>query len=172
MTTLRRFLVLQAFAAWQGGFLFYAAVVVPTGTDVLESPTLQGAITRPVTNWLNLIGVVWAGVFLWDLLTDRDPVAGRRRLRWVGWVLAVELLVMLAVLHLKLDRLFDENGQRADRAAFRRFHVAYLWASTAQWLTALYLAWLTLAAWRAADRRDDDNDDGRFRLRWPATLAG
>ena len=49
---------------WQGGFLFYAAVVVPTGTEVLGSFE-QGRVTRHVTDWLNGIGAVtlssWPG---------------------------------------------------------------------------------------------------------------
>jgi hypothetical protein len=36
MTTLRRFLALAALLDWQGGFLFYAAVVIPIGLDVLK----------------------------------------------------------------------------------------------------------------------------------------
>ena len=147
MTTLRRFLVFQAFAVWQGGFLFYSAVVVPVGTEVLGSPGLQGEITRPVTDWLNLLGAVWAAVFLWELLADRDPDRRRRRRRWAGWGLVVGLLVALAVLHLKLDTLFDADGRRTDRVAFRRWHVAYLWVSTAHWALGLGLAWLTVRAW-------------------------
>ncbi len=152
MTTLRRFLVVQAFAVWQGGFVFYSAVVVPVGTDVLGSASLQGEITRPVTDWLNRLGAVWAAVFLWELLTDGDPDRGRRRLRWAGWALAVELLVALALLHLKLDALIDADGRRNDAIAFRRWHVAYLWASTAHWLLGLLLAWLTVRAWGATQR--------------------
>ena len=37
MSTFRRFLVIQALILWQGGFLFYAAVVVPTGSKVFSS---------------------------------------------------------------------------------------------------------------------------------------
>ena len=36
-----RFLVLAAFAFWVGGFTFYAAVVVPTGTEVLGGAAEQ-----------------------------------------------------------------------------------------------------------------------------------
>ena len=49
MTPLRRFLVVQALLLWQGGFLFYAAFVVPAGTEVLGSAAAQGAITVRAT---------------------------------------------------------------------------------------------------------------------------
>ena len=145
MTTARRFLVFQAFAVWQGGFLFYAAVVVPVATDVLGSPALQGDITRPVSNWLTLLGGVWAPLYLWDVLADPDR--DRRRIRGAGWLLAVELLAVLALLHLRLDALYDADGNRTDRTAFRNWHAAYLWAWTAEWLVGLLLAWLAVRAW-------------------------
>lgn len=154
MTTLRRFLVFQAFAVWQGGFLFYAAVVVPVATGVLGSAALQGDITRPVSNWLTLLGVVWAPLYLWDVLAD--PARDRRHVRWAGWVLAVELLVLLALLHLRLDALYDADGNRPDRATFRKWHAAYLWAWTAEWLVGLLLAWLAVRAWAYNNWPDED----------------
>lgn len=148
MTTFRRFLVFQAFLLWQGGFLFYSAVVVPVGTGVLGSPALQGQITQPVTDWLNRFGVVWAAVYAWDLVAGRDG-----RWRWLLWAAAVGLLPVLWVLHGRMDALIDvDAGRLTDRAAFRRLHVAYLWASTAHWLLGLVLAWLALRAWRASDQ--------------------
>lgn len=53
----RTFLLFQAWLAWQGGFFFYAAVVVPIGSDVLGSPITQGFVTQEVTRWLNILGV-------------------------------------------------------------------------------------------------------------------
>ena len=47
----RRLLLLIGLMFWQGGFLFYAAVVVPVGTRVLGSETEQGFITQSVTNY-------------------------------------------------------------------------------------------------------------------------
>ena len=55
MTILRRFLVLIALFFWQGGFTFYAAVVVPVGQQVLHSHLRQGFVTQQVTNYLNLL---------------------------------------------------------------------------------------------------------------------
>ncbi len=143
-TLLRRFLVFQAYLLWQGGFLFYAAVVVPVGTDILGSAAVQGGVTQRVTAWLNLIGVGWAGVVLWDTVAG----GGRRNVRLLLWAAAVGVLAGLWLLHPRLGDLFDPDAARVtDRPAFRRLHIAYLWLSTAHWLLGLALAWLTLAAW-------------------------
>jgi hypothetical protein len=153
MTSLRRFLVFQAFLLWQGGFLFYTAVVVPIGTDVLGSPLVQGLITRRVTDYLNLFGAVWAVLFIWDVAAARDPDRRRRLARWLGWAGAVVLLAALAWLHTELDALIDLERERLhDRQAFKYIHIAYLWVSTTHWAVGLVLAWLTLRAWRAADQ--------------------
>lgn len=148
MTAARRFLVFQTFLLWQGGFLFYSAVVVPIGTDVLGSPALQGQVTQRVTVWLNLFGAMWAAVYAWDLIAGRGGHG-----RWLAWGVAAGLLPVLWLLHGQMGAAFDADaGRVTDRATFRRLHIAYLWASTAQWVLGLALAWLTLRAWRAADR--------------------
>jgi hypothetical protein len=148
----RRFLVFQAFLLWQGGFLFYAAVVVPTGTAVLGSPLLQGLITRQATNWLNLFGAVWVVLFAWDVFATADSNRRRRRARWLGWFACVALLGLLIWLHTHLDALIDLDAEKIlDRRLFRRTHIAYLWLTTGHWLIALALAWLTLRAWAAED---------------------
>src|SRR2546428_9021513 len=74
VTFLRRFLVLAALMFWQGGFTFYAAVVVPVGQQVLGSDLEQGFITRQVTQWLNVAGAVALVPLAWDVLA-----AERRR---------------------------------------------------------------------------------------------
>lgn len=150
VTFLRRFLVFQAFLLWQGGFVFYAGVVVPVGTEVLGDALRQGAVTQRVTNWLNLTGVAWHLLFAWDLVAGVDP--SRRRQWWrVGlWAVSLVLLGGLAVVHTKLDALFDgDTVTRADRPAFRGWHITYLWLSTGQWVLALANAGLTLAGWTA-----------------------
>src|SRR5260370_16274673 len=65
-TLVRRVLVLAALMFWQGGFTFYAAVVVPVGQDVLGSHLAQGFITRQVTNYLNLAGGLALGILGWE----------------------------------------------------------------------------------------------------------
>jgi len=147
---LRRFLLLQAFLLWQGGFLFYAGVVVPIGTELLGSPILQGQITQQVTHWLNGFGAVWAVLFAWDVAATRDPKRRRRVSRWLGWAGCVALLLGLLLLHQEMDAILTQYDEPV-YATFRRFHIAYLWFSTFHWLITVVLAWQTLAAWRAED---------------------
>lgn len=148
MTTLRRFLVFQAFLLWQGGFLFYTAVVVPIGTEVLESAKDQGFVTQRVTNWLNYFGALWALVFLWDLVRERGP-----RWRWIGWAAAVVMLVPLFWLHVEMDTYLDAAEFRVvERRPFQLLHIVYLWISTFHWLIGLGLAWLTLRVWGRMER--------------------
>lgn len=147
-TFIRRFLVFQAFLLWQGGFVFYAGVVVPVGTEVFGDALRQGAVTQRVTNWLNLIGVGWHLLFAWDLIAGADPSRRRTWWRYGLWAVSLVLLGGLAVVHTKLDAVFDGSSiARADRPAFRGWHITYLWLSTVQWVLALANAGLTLAAW-------------------------
>ena len=148
-TRLRQFLVFQAFLWWQGGFVFYAAVVVPAGTD-LYGAFFQGLVTQRVTDWLAVLGLVWHLLFAWDLWAARDPSRRRARLRFGFWLVSLLLLAALALIHRELDELLDADDR--DDRAFRRWHVAYLWGVTAQWLLALANAWLTLGAWTTRDR--------------------
>jgi len=149
----RRFLLTQALLLWQGGFLFYSAVVVPIGTDVLGSGAAQGVITRRVTDWLNAAGLVYLVLLAWDVAATRDPAGRRVAARWWLWIGSAALLYLLWYFHLLLDFFMDPGGQSVQmRRPFLFVHGLYLWTSTLHWLFGLALAWLTLAAWRAADR--------------------
>ena len=142
----RRFLLFQAWALWQGGFLFYAAVVVPTGTDVLGSPITQGFVTQEVTRTLNLIGVVFHLLLAWSLIAERRTPRWRVRIG-IGAASAI-LLIALFVLHPVLDSFLDPVEQIVNRPkVFYRWHAAYMWIAAAQWALALANAWLTLGAW-------------------------
>ena len=81
-SVVRRFVALLAFAAWLGGFTFYAAVVVPAGTEVLGGAVAQGFITQAVTLHLNLLGVGALAALLWNGLATR--VRGRLRTALLG----------------------------------------------------------------------------------------
>src|SRR5205823_7477731 len=85
MRTWLRFLALVAFAFWQGGFTFYAAVVVPIGRQVFGSDLDQAMVTRQATVWLNVAGAVTLLFLAADIAVTADP-SGRRRLgRWLAW---------------------------------------------------------------------------------------
>jgi hypothetical protein len=151
--SLRRFLVLQILLLWQGGFLFYTAVVVPTGTTVLGSSTAQGAVTARVTDVLNVIGVVALAILAAELGLARDSIARRTRARWWCWWLLFLSQALLLCCHHLLDALMDPDRTRVViHSPFYFIHRIYLWTSTAQWLVGLVLAWLTLLAWRVEDR--------------------
>src|SRR5438270_12914669 len=84
---LRRYLSLCALLFWQGGFTFYAAVVIPTAGRVL-GPTLlhlRARITGEATNWLNAAGVVALALLLWDVASSVDAARWRYRGRGVCW---------------------------------------------------------------------------------------
>jgi hypothetical protein len=153
MTVARRFLVLAAVMFWQGGFTFYAAVVVHVGSDVLGSHLEQGLVTRSVTNYLNMAGIAALVVWGWDIARTNDPSIRRRWLRWLLWTLLVLTLGLLAWLHLPLDELIDVGSPRIlNRPHFSELHVWYLNISTLQWAGSLLLTAATLLAWRSEDR--------------------
>jgi hypothetical protein len=154
MILLRRFLVVVALMFWQGGFTFYAAVVVPVGQEVLGSHQDQGFITRHVTRYLNLAGAAALVLLAWDGAATHDTSERRRWLRWLAWAGMLVTLGMLAWLHPRLDELLDPESWRIlDRGTFRVGHRWYLWISTVQWGFGILYAVVTLGAWRAADAR-------------------
>ena len=138
---LRRFLVFQALLAWQGGFFFYAAVVVPIGTDLLGSAKEQGFITQRVTHWLNLLAVVYLALAAWDQRYSRG------RTRWFVWLAQLLVLAALVPLHAHLDTFMDAESGRLARGNFYPAHAIYLWLSAAHWFLGLAAAALMLAAW-------------------------
>jgi hypothetical protein len=144
----RRFLVLAAFAYWQGGFTFYAAVVVPTGADVLGSSAEQARITRIVAASMNLTGAIALALFAWDVVFTRKL----RRSRAATVLVAVLLLLALMLLRDHLDKMFHAaDAYLDDRKSFRPWHRAYLWMSTVQWASCVTYLILTIAAWRGDD---------------------
>ena len=149
--SLRRLLVVQVLLLWQGGFLFYTAVVVPTGTSVLGSASAQARSPR-VTDALNRIGLVGLAILAVELGLTRDPIAKRTLARWWCWWVLFVAQFLLLYFHCLLDAFMDPERTRVViRPPFYPVHRLYLWASTAQWLACLVLVWLTLLAWRAED---------------------
>jgi hypothetical protein len=121
---------------WQGGFVFYAGVVVPIGTEELQSALVQGLITRRVTQWLNAFGVIWHLLLAWDVLRSPGQPGRRLTARLAG--LSALAMIGLILIHPKLDAQIDRNTLSIpDRERFALWHIAYLWLSTMQWLLAL-----------------------------------
>ena len=156
MLSLRRFFVVQALMLWQGGFLFYASAVVPTGTKLLGAAG-QGAITARVTDALNAVGVVALAALALELSLTRDPNRRRTACRWWTWGVALVCQGLLVYFHVLLDAFMDAERTRVViREPFYPVHRLYLWASTIQWAACLPLTWWTLRAWRAEDRANPE----------------
>jgi hypothetical protein len=153
---LRRFCVLAAMMFWQGGFTFYAAVVVPVGADVLGTHLEQGFITQNVSNYLNLAGGVALLVLAWELATQVDPMRWRWWCRGIAWGMMVATLAVLLWLHIRLDSLVDPEQQIIlDRDVFVPLHRLYLYVSTLQWLAGLAMLVLCLHLWGAREATGD-----------------
>jgi len=164
MLILRRFLVLTALFFWQGGFTFYASVVVPVGQQVFGH-LRQGFVTRQVTVYLNLAGGVALLILFWDLLAARDSAAWRRRGRWLMWAGLFVTLLSLFWLHARLDEQLVIKGRIIrDAEVFYPLHRLYLWISTVQWACGLLYILLSLAAWRREDRLARVTELGEPRL--------
>ena len=154
LTTLRRFLAVVALMFWQGGFTFYAAVVVPTGQRVLGSHLEQGLITREVTWYLNVAGAAALALLAYELQSSGYPrctafevAAGSSG--W-GWQAVCWLKLLLA--HPALNALLDVDAHSiVDRGQFRPRHRMYLWISTLQWLLGGAYLWMMLLSWRKCE---------------------
>jgi hypothetical protein len=152
MQLVRRFLVVQALMLWQGGFVFYAAVVVPTGTDVLGSFP-QGRVTRHVTDAMNLIGMAALAVLAWDQFQNRDSNGGRR-LRWAIWASLAAAQAALFLLHSRISSHVDfaMDGAILDYWAFYLWHRIYLCVAAAQWAAGVVYVAVMLRAWNGTPR--------------------
>jgi hypothetical protein len=153
-TLLRRFSVVIALMFWQGGFTFYAAVVVPVGQATF-SHLEQGFVTRLVTNYLNVAGAVALLILAWDLAESADTSRRRIWCRWLSWAGMLGILLALVWLHPHLDRLLDSRARdyidEPARDLFVPRHRLYLWLSTAQWLFGIAFVALALWAWHDED---------------------
>ena len=148
MTLLRRFVVLLAFAFWQGGFTFYAAVAAPVTSEVLGSSPERGVLSQKITRYLNLAGAVALVLLAWDTAATRDRAAWRRGLRWL--VLLAMALSLAAQLWLQFH--FDSCDISDPYGVLRLGDFGedhwYLWISVFQWECAMLYLLLTIQAWR------------------------
>ena len=150
---LRRFLTLVALIFWQGGFTFYAAVVVPVGQRVLGSHLEQGFITREVTWYMNIAGAVALAVLAGELFFARQPQL-LVKWRWAFWMGMAGGILALILEHPRLDAFIDIDGHAlTERANFRVLHRIYLWTSTLEWLLGWIYIWLMLKSWKWEDGR-------------------
>jgi hypothetical protein len=152
--TIRRFIVVMAFAVWVGGFTFYGSVVIPAATEFLGDHTQAGFITQHVTVGLNWIGIVTLVILLWDVVTaQRAGARWVRRTIFASWIFLAGIEVALIVMHPMMDRMLDRSARSIlDYDRFDLMHHAYLWLSTAQWFGCLGYLIALLAAWRFQDR--------------------
>lgn len=142
MTLLRRFLVVQALLVWQGGFFFYAAVVVPLGTD-LHGSFKQGQLTRHVTDGMNAIGIITVAILAWDQWANGESRRCRIA-RWGLWAVLAGGLPVLAYLHGRIEPFIDSTMDYPD---FYLWHRVYLYVATAQWVASLAYVVAMLRAW-------------------------
>ncbi|HBE71876.1 MAG TPA: hypothetical protein DDW52_27355 [Planctomycetaceae bacterium] len=145
LSQLRRFLLFHSLALAFGGFLFYAAVVVPTGSDIV-GVTTQGFVTQQVTNVLNLL-VVWAVVMLgWEYVAQskQRSVSANRILLFSTCTIGLSVC-LLFWLHQRLDGMLDADLMEvSDSSLFYLLHRFYLWVCTIQWMCSLMATWIVL----------------------------
>jgi hypothetical protein len=159
---LRRFLAVAALMFWQGGFVFYAGVVVPVARRFVKPLTMQTMVTREVTDWMNLAGVVALLLLAWDAAVCPGASIWRNRVRWLAWVCMAAGLGLLACLHVALDGVVEpDTGQVLDYGTMRVLHRSYLWVSTLQWGLTVAWIWMTLEAWRIKTKRCPSQVSGR-----------
>ena len=137
------FLVWFALLWWQGGFMFYSAIVVHIATDVLGSAFEQGKITARVMLWLNGLGTLFLFIMLADLLLWRW-VGGRVRGQWATFAVIAVCQIALWKLREDMVDVVDLSADTIrDRKAFHEMHEWYMRLTTCQWVSSLvYMVWL------------------------------
>lgn len=150
MVILRRFLLLAALGFWQGGFTFYAIIVVPMGEQVLGSSIDQGFVTQRVANYLKLAGAVTLPLLFWDVAAMKK----KSRLRAAAWLVMAVSLGLLAGMHAYLDQFLDAGSKNVmDHDRFYVAHEVYLTICAVQWASGLVFLFTSLRLWRAEDQR-------------------
>ena len=148
MPIFRRFLVLTALCFSFGGFMFYASVVVPLGSRVLDA-TAQGFVTQQVTHYINASTALTLILMAWDGVASRRN-RGRKENRVLAASIAIAAIccLCLVALHGRLDMLLNPHGfEVVDPTRFYQLHQAYLWLSIVQWVA--FLAMIAVLARRS-----------------------
>jgi hypothetical protein len=147
-------------AFWWGGLTFYAAVVVPLGTEKFGSFD-QGLVTQQVTRYLNVLAISVAAMTILAGLVDKRPIP------WVGGILLGGTTAVLMYQHTLLVIRIDKAGE-AVADDFYSVHALYLWLTTLQWCIGLFVGgyWMLarggLASFRGA-KGDSPVSNGRPR---------
>ena len=139
LTAVRQYLVVLAIALWLGGFTFYAAVVVPTGAEVLGGSVEQGFVTRARHAAFELRS---RSPRCWFCCGMSSPSAASC---WPppGWAMLLAQLALFAF-HRRLDAMLDPaTHDIADD--FHFLHEVYLWIAAIQWGLGLAHVWCVLA---------------------------
>lgn len=114
---------------WWGGLTFYAAVVVPIGTERFGSFD-QGLVTQNVTRYLHVLAAIVTGLALLTGFFEKN----RRKI--LAALLLGILTVALTYQHNALTiRMDAANDTVTDD--FYRMHAIYLWITTGQWIVGL-----------------------------------
>ncbi len=144
MRCLRRILLLLALMLWQGGFMFYAGVVVPIGSQVLGSDLAQGFITKEVTGAMHWFGLAALLIWAWEIWAEPRHRVPRQGV----WLLLLILLLAQFALRASMNQLLDSEAFRViDRSQFYTLHQTYLILTTLQWAAALLLLGWTVRTW-------------------------
>jgi len=149
---LRRLLVVQMLMLWMGGFVFYTAVVVPIGTEVLGSALEQSRITRWVSRSINLIGIATLAVLLIETACCRP--ARRAGIVMLVCTLSMAILttVLIGVRNHMLTLVNFDAMVIVNREELHGWHRVYLWTISLQWAISVVYLLTMLSAWRSIDR--------------------
>lgn len=118
-------------AIWWGGLTFYAAAVVPSGTEQFGSFG-QGLVTQQVTRYLNVLALVVAALALLKGAVDRRPML------CIASVLLAGTTSALMYQHTLLGARMEVAGE-AVSDDFYKTHATYLWLTTLQWCIGLFM---------------------------------
>lgn len=121
--------VVLLFAVWWGGLTFYAAIVIPVGSEQIGE-TEQGFVTQQVTQWHNALLTAMTLCLLIEAWWQR---------RWQLWTVAFGLAVIDAALifqHLQLTAVMDFSS-RSVPDGFYPQHAIYLWLTSVEWTLGL-----------------------------------
>lgn len=135
MNSIRRQVTTFLIALWLGSFTFYAAVVVPIGSEVLGKMN-QGLVTQRVAVWINVFSLILSIV----LLADLERRSGLVRIMG-AWSFAVATVSLMALHRVLSASLGDQDLTLATPMEFYRWHQAYLIVSAGQWVIALVMVW-------------------------------